>query len=86
MRIDLMWPAIREYHDHIAQMYPGCAQLEVESEYEGSLPKPGVKIPEVLEIGQPGMKSILRQNNSMITNSRNRNHLQRCYEQFHKGG
>lgn len=54
MRIDLMWPGTKEYQHDDAQMYPGCAQIEVESEYTGSLPEGGVKIPEDLATGKPG--------------------------------
>ncbi|CAI6340687.1 unnamed protein product [Periconia digitata] len=54
MRIDLMWPGTKEAEQNDAQMYPGCAQIEVESEYTGSLPEGGVKIPEDLATGKPG--------------------------------
>jgi hypothetical protein len=56
MRIDLMWPGTKTYQDDDAQLYPGCAQIEVQSEYTGSLPKGGVKIPEALAKGKPGMQ------------------------------
>jgi hypothetical protein len=50
-----MWPATREYQRSLAQLYPGCAQIEVESAIKGSLPKGGVKIPEILAHGKPGI-------------------------------
>ncbi|KAF1973817.1 hypothetical protein BU23DRAFT_567922 [Bimuria novae-zelandiae CBS 107.79] len=54
LRIDLMWPGTREWGDGLAQLYPGCVQIEVESVVKGSLPKGGVKIPEILARGKPG--------------------------------
>jgi hypothetical protein len=37
------------------QVYPGCAQIEVQSDYTGSLPEGGVQIPEALFTKSPGM-------------------------------
>jgi hypothetical protein len=36
------------------QVYPGCAQIEVQSDYTGSLPEGGVQIPEALFTKSPG--------------------------------
>ena len=55
LRIDGLWPARNDVaYESLAQHYPGCAQIEVESSFRGSLPSGGVKIPESLAYGQPG--------------------------------
>jgi len=54
--MDLIWPGVNETGTQIEpQFYPSCAQIEVESEaVSGELPK-GIKIPEDVSKGAPGM-------------------------------
>lgn len=40
------------------QVYPGCAQIEVESEYSGNLPEGSVSFPEALYNEAPGMSQL----------------------------
>jgi len=53
MRVDVIWPGLlwkegdKVITNGDAQLYPSCAQIQVESEVVGSLPK-GIKIPEDL--------------------------------------
>ncbi|KAI0534911.1 glycoside hydrolase [Xylaria digitata] len=59
LRIDLIWPGatMKAYNDNTvyAQMYPSCAQIQVESDaIDGMLPK-GIKIPEDLSPSSPGI-------------------------------
>jgi hypothetical protein len=61
LRIDLIWPGLlynlrgQIVTDGEAQLYPSCAQIEVESEIEGSLPQ-GIHIPEDVRKKSPGMQ------------------------------
>ncbi|KAF3025051.1 hypothetical protein E8E14_014436 [Neopestalotiopsis sp. 37M] len=41
-----------------AQLYPSCAQIQIESDSPGSLPE-GIKIPDTLQHTSPGMASTL---------------------------
>ncbi|CAI6333745.1 unnamed protein product [Periconia digitata] len=60
MRMDLIWSgATNEYINigddgSLAQMYPSCAQLNIQSESKAEFPK-GVKIPEIFQPLEPGM-------------------------------
>jgi hypothetical protein len=36
-----------------AQLYPSCAQIQIESDFSGSLPE-GIKIPDALQHTSPG--------------------------------
>lgn len=56
LRIDQIWPGVSESGTQIEpQLYPACAQIEVESATTGELPK-GIKIPEGLSNISPGME------------------------------
>jgi hypothetical protein len=55
LRFDLVWAS---YDDWPAQFYPGCAQIEVESDVTGTLPE-GIKIPEDLTHYGPGTCTIM---------------------------
>jgi hypothetical protein len=59
LRVDQIWPGVYESGEHgitqiEPQLYPACAQIEVESAISGDLPK-GIKIPEGLSNLSPGM-------------------------------
>ena len=49
LRVDMIY----NYGKTVAQLYPSCAQIQVESSATGELPK-GVKIPETLYPEMPG--------------------------------
>jgi hypothetical protein len=56
IRFDTIWPGTLQDSgavNNYAQIYASCAQIEVESEYTGPLPK-GVRIPEDMDVGSPG--------------------------------
>jgi hypothetical protein len=60
--MDQIWPGVSENGDHgptqiEPQLYPACAQIEVESAITGELPK-GIKIPEGLSNTSPGMERL----------------------------
>ncbi|KAJ3571876.1 hypothetical protein NPX13_g5230 [Xylaria arbuscula] len=51
LRVDLIWAYYKvdyQVPGGYTQLYPSCVQLKVESAVEGSLPTPGIKIPEDL--------------------------------------
>jgi len=53
--MDLIWPGVEESGTSIEpQLYPSCAQIEVESTMTGQLPK-GIRIPEDFSKKSPGM-------------------------------
>lgn len=57
MRIDQLWPGTKpsQYSGNIpGQMYPSCAQIQVESNAQGVLPK-GISIPKDFSHESPGM-------------------------------
>ncbi|KAI8947023.1 glycoside hydrolase [Xylaria longipes] len=58
LRIDMIWPGTvmkQQNYTLYTQMYPSCAQIQVESDAIGdSLPK-GIRIPEDLSPTSPGM-------------------------------
>ncbi|ORY14706.1 glycosyl hydrolase family 61-domain-containing protein [Clohesyomyces aquaticus] len=60
MRVDIIWSEFWYLGktNGIAQMYPSCVQIEVESEVEGELPR-GVRIPEIFFPDQPGVATSL---------------------------
>lgn len=59
MRIDLIWPGMDYLGSYSpAQLYPSCAQLVIEGESSGPLPK-GIIIPEDLSHYSPGKTSML---------------------------
>jgi hypothetical protein len=53
MRVDIIEP------DELPQFYPSCAQIEVQSEATGELPK-GVKIPEDWQKSSEGVYTWIR--------------------------
>jgi hypothetical protein len=57
MRMDQIWPGIYPDGMTLAQLYPSCAQINVENG-NGTLPA-GVKIPEVFIHQAPGMYTSL---------------------------
>ncbi|KAF2004387.1 hypothetical protein P154DRAFT_572046 [Amniculicola lignicola CBS 123094] len=69
MRVDLAWPGFVYklgadlISDVQGQLYPSCAQIEVESDVTGSLPK-GIKIPEDLQPKSQGMQTSLEMYNN----------------------
>lgn len=50
LRVDMVY----NYADHVAQVYPSCAHIMVESGVMGALPKTGVKFPEAYYPDMPG--------------------------------
>lgn len=50
LRVDLVF----NYWNTVAQLYPSCAQIIVESNATGALPKTGVRFPEAYEPSMPG--------------------------------
>jgi hypothetical protein len=54
LRLDEVNTGIQNETGAVAQLYPSCAQLEVKSDFTGSLPA-GVNIPDVLTDASPGM-------------------------------
>jgi hypothetical protein len=56
MRVDIIEP------DELPQFYPSCAQIEVQSEATGELPK-GVKIPEDWQKSSEGVYTWIRLSN-----------------------
>jgi len=52
--MDLIWPGVEESGTSIEpQLYPSCAQIEVEGAVVGELPK-GIHIPEDFSKKSPG--------------------------------
>jgi len=51
LRVDQVYPGVQ---DSVAQIYPACAHIEVESDVNGELPK-GIQIEEALSDYAPGM-------------------------------
>ncbi|KAF2871788.1 glycosyl hydrolase family 61-domain-containing protein [Massariosphaeria phaeospora] len=55
VRVDQVYYGNSQYNT-APQLFPACAQIEVVSDTTGDLPK-GIKIPENLQMDQPGMTS-----------------------------
>jgi len=65
LRLDLLWPGLigpaniggeNFPNGSMAQLYPSCAQLNIESDFSGDLPQ-GIRIPEDLSFNSSGMAS-----------------------------
>lgn len=50
LRVDMVF----NYWNSVAQLYPACAQIVVESNATGTLPATGVKFPEAYDPSMPG--------------------------------
>ncbi|KAF2263084.1 hypothetical protein CC78DRAFT_605021 [Lojkania enalia] len=63
MRLDIIWSGFIPQGDGtfppiLGQMYPSCAQIEIESDSSGPLPR-GVRIPEIFSPNSTGMTTSL---------------------------
>ncbi|KAI0166931.1 glycosyl hydrolase family 61-domain-containing protein [Hypoxylon sp. FL1284] len=62
LRTDIIWPGFdwpEIPSSSLAQLYPTCTQIQVESEFDGDLPSGGILIPEDLSPTSPGMSTTL---------------------------
>ncbi|KAI3336514.1 glycosyl hydrolase family 61-domain-containing protein [Xylariaceae sp. AK1471] len=69
LRMDLVWPGMIDSYVNftvIAQMYPTCAQIQVESDAKSNALPKGIRIPEDFTHESPGMRWTWEMNNGLV--------------------